>query len=301
MDQKAYNEKLKQAFPPSPFASSQVPNPTGSNSVALYLCNLSLAPGIIKLITSAGYMIEGSVKSGSDYSYSASCYAGNHYRIVGDAGGRSFSFSFSSWFPYGRFSFHRPLLFQRYPSQLYVGFIGRCYDLCFYSWRLLRIWGSSVAYRPLIVECNKVCFRGWYNHCPFSHPYRFLIVVLSAYKQIRAQSTDVLSDVNENNYDRAFAFLRPSKSLTCIFALYFSPGLPQYHSDPRRFRHGSSPLRNRTSKISRLLYETILSYIASTLQAIVQFLQYRQGTTGRHRTCYRPCDARARDPCRRRE
>lgn len=139
MDQKAYNEKLKQAFPPSPFASSQVPNPTGSNSVALYLCNLSLAPGIIKLITSAGYMIEGSVKSGSDYSYSASCYAGNHYRIVGDAGGRSFSFSFSSWFPYGRFSFHRPLLFQRYPSQLYVGFIGRCYDLCFYSWRLLRI------------------------------------------------------------------------------------------------------------------------------------------------------------------
>lgn len=35
------------------------------------------------------------------------------------------------------------------------------------------------------------------------------MVVLSAYKQIRAQSTDVLSDIDEDNYDRAFAFLRP--------------------------------------------------------------------------------------------
>lgn len=38
---------------------------------------------------------------------------------------------------------------------------------------------------------------------------RFLIVVLSAYKQIRAQSTDVLSDIDEDNFDKAFKFLRP--------------------------------------------------------------------------------------------
>jgi hypothetical protein len=38
---------------------------------------------------------------------------------------------------------------------------------------------------------------------------RFLIVILSAYKQIRAQSDDVLSDVGEDNFDRAFNFLRP--------------------------------------------------------------------------------------------
>ena len=46
---------------------------------------------------------------------------------------------------------------------------------------------------------------------------RFQVVVLSAYKQIRAQSTDVLSDINEDNYDRAFGFLRPGQSLrrTC--------------------------------------------------------------------------------------
>ncbi len=38
---------------------------------------------------------------------------------------------------------------------------------------------------------------------------RFLVVVLSAYKQIRAQSENVLSDVGEDNFDRAFNFLRP--------------------------------------------------------------------------------------------
>lgn len=40
---------------------------------------------------------------------------------------------------------------------------------------------------------------------------RFLIVVLSAYKQIRAQSTNVLLDIEERNFDKAFAFLRPGK------------------------------------------------------------------------------------------
>ena len=38
---------------------------------------------------------------------------------------------------------------------------------------------------------------------------RFLVVVLSAYKQMRSQSTDVLSDVGEDNFDKAFSFLRP--------------------------------------------------------------------------------------------
>jgi hypothetical protein len=38
---------------------------------------------------------------------------------------------------------------------------------------------------------------------------RFLLVVLGAYKQMRAQSEDVLSDVGENNFDKAFEYLRP--------------------------------------------------------------------------------------------
>ena len=34
----------------------------------------------------------GAIKSASDFSYSASSYAGDHYRIAGDAGGKSWGF-----------------------------------------------------------------------------------------------------------------------------------------------------------------------------------------------------------------
>ncbi|KAF7359930.1 FAD/NAD P-binding domain-containing protein [Mycena venus] len=38
---------------------------------------------------------------------------------------------------------------------------------------------------------------------------RFLLVVLAIYKQINSQASAILSDVNEDNFDRAFDFLRP--------------------------------------------------------------------------------------------
>lgn len=48
---------------------------------------------------------------------------------------------------------------------------------------------------------------------------RFLVVVLGAYKQMRSQSTDVLSDVGEDNFDKAFSFLRPGTLSLCIRVL----------------------------------------------------------------------------------
>lgn len=41
--------------------------------------------------------------------------------------------------------------------------------------------------------------------------FRFLFVVLGTYKQIRNQSANVMSDVDEDNFDRAFDILRPGK------------------------------------------------------------------------------------------
>lgn len=52
-----------------------------------YVSSLSLAPGIVKLVSKTGKLVEGSVKSASDFSYSAPAYSGNRYRIIGDAGG----------------------------------------------------------------------------------------------------------------------------------------------------------------------------------------------------------------------
>jgi len=40
---------------------------------------------------------------------------------------------------------------------------------------------------------------------------RFLLVVMSAYKQIRNQSTAVMADIDEDSFDRAFAILRPGE------------------------------------------------------------------------------------------
>lgn len=39
--------------------------------------------------------------------------------------------------------------------------------------------------------------------------HRFQIVVMSAYQQIQSTDLDILSDVDEDNYDRAFAAIRP--------------------------------------------------------------------------------------------
>ncbi len=41
--------------------------------------------------------------------------------------------------------------------------------------------------------------------------YRFLLVVMSAYQQIRNQTRPVLADVDEDNFDRAFGIWRPGE------------------------------------------------------------------------------------------
>ena len=57
--------------------------------------------------------------------------------------------------------------------------------------------------------------------CLIDTPGRFLIVVLSAYKQIRSQNVPVLADIKDENFDKAFAFLRPGTYT--IFLLFSYP------------------------------------------------------------------------------
>lgn len=40
---------------------------------------------------------------------------------------------------------------------------------------------------------------------------RFLMVVISAYQQMRNQKEPVLSELGEDNFDRAFSFVKPGK------------------------------------------------------------------------------------------
>lgn len=100
MNQEQYNARSK--------SQSSVDMPHESSSLLQrYMQNLHLAPGVMRLLNGKdiGYsegmsddgkaqeesiqakLEPGSVRSASDFSYSAPSYAGSGYRIVGDAGG----------------------------------------------------------------------------------------------------------------------------------------------------------------------------------------------------------------------
>lgn len=84
--------------PPSSLSPPSLPFSPGGSWSALagaeqrYLKALDLAPGVKRLLGSEGLMLRGepesdTVRTASDYSYSASSYAGENFRIVGDAAG----------------------------------------------------------------------------------------------------------------------------------------------------------------------------------------------------------------------
>ena len=50
-----------------------------------------------------------------------------------------------------------------------------------------------------------------YQDCPDLFQTRFLIVVLGTYKQMRNQNVAIMSDIDEDNFDRAFDILRPGR------------------------------------------------------------------------------------------
>ncbi|KAF5353753.1 hypothetical protein D9757_012941 [Collybiopsis confluens] len=157
------------------FDSSATPNPSGSTTVARYISMFRLAPGIVKLITKKGTLVEGSVRSASDYSYSARKYAGTGFRIAGDAG-----------------AFIDPF-FSSGVHLAMTSALSAAVSVC------ASIRG----------DCTEEQAAEWHT-ARFSTSYtRFQIVVLSAYKQLRSHKASILSDVSEDDYNRAFAFLRP--------------------------------------------------------------------------------------------
>ena len=160
---------------------------SGLSSKEFYLSSLNLAPRL------NGYLIEGDmvteVKSGSDYSYNSSSYAFANARIIGDAG---------------------------------------CFiDPFFSSGVHLAITGALSAATTICAtirgDCNEETAGKWHSNKVKEGYSRWLLVVLSAYKQMCNQHEHVLSDFGEDNFDRAFNFFKPSKSyypssrITCIF------------------------------------------------------------------------------------
>ncbi|KAF9265990.1 putative halogenase [Marasmius fiardii PR-910] len=138
-----------------------------------YLEQLKLAPGVLRLLEKSTFT--GVVRSAGDYSYAADRYAGPRFRLAGDAG-----------------AFIDPL----FSSGMHLAFTSALSAACTIA---VAICGHCTDEEAGVFHSTK-----------FGTSYtRFLIVVWAAYRQIKFQSDPILSEVDEDNFDRAFNFLRP--------------------------------------------------------------------------------------------
>lgn len=147
-----------------------------SDSLSFYHHELSRAPHIMALLVSATLVTDKGpvIRSASDYSYSATSYAGPGYRIVGDAAAFIDPF-FSS-------GVHLAL----------SGALSAAASIC-----------SSIR-----GDLSETDAYSWHNVRVGTSYTRFLVVVLSAYSQMTNQGKPVLSNVNEADFDRAFGHFR---------------------------------------------------------------------------------------------
>ncbi|KAL9623323.1 MAG: hypothetical protein Q9160_002430 [Pyrenula sp. 1 TL-2023] len=139
----------------------------------LYKECLKLAPQITNLLKTA--TVTADIKTASDWSYSASAYAGPHFRIVGDAG---------------------------------------CFIDPFFSSGVHLALASSLSAAITVQaarrgDCDEFAAAKWHSNTVAEGYTRFLLVVLTALRQIRMRTEPVLSDFDEEGFDNAFAFFRP--------------------------------------------------------------------------------------------
>ncbi|KAG1776887.1 putative halogenase [Suillus placidus] len=170
MDQESSNRKKK--------ASRAISGASSSNLLAHYKEELSRTRGVLRLIGNGTLRNDGkpeAVKSASDFSYSAPTYAGDHFRLAGDSG-----------------AFIDPF----FSSGVHLAFTGG----------LSAALTIAASIRGLCCEEDA---QRWHTSKIATSYTRFLLVVLGTYKQIRNQSMPVMSDVDEDNFDRAFDLIRP--------------------------------------------------------------------------------------------
>lgn len=152
----------------------------GSSTSQVYRKSLELAPNLRKLISNGELVTD--IKSASDFSYSASSYASPYVRIVGDAG-----------------CFIDPF----FSSGVHLAMIG-------------ALSAATTICASIRNDCEESVAAKWHSTKVADSYTRFLLVVLSAYKQISNQNEPVLSDLGHDNLDQAFARFRPSKTSSLV-------------------------------------------------------------------------------------
>lgn len=148
----------------------------GAQSLAdFYHFALSLTPNLCKILGDGKLVTD--IKSASDYSYNSAAYAIPYARMVGDAG-----------------CFIDPF----FSSGVHLALTG-------------GLSAASTICAAIRGHCTEETAAKWHSQKVSEAYSRFLIVVLSAYHQMRKQEGHILSDLREDNFDRAFDHLRPSR------------------------------------------------------------------------------------------
>ncbi|RYP49870.1 hypothetical protein DL768_004486 [Monosporascus sp. mg162] len=145
----------------------------GLDTKGLYLESIKTTPQIHDLLSKA--TLASDIKSASDWSYSAPAYSSPFCRIAGDAG---------------------------------------CFIDPFFSSGVHLALASGLSAAVTICasmnnQCTELAAASWHTKKVAEGYTRFLLVVSSALKQIRAQDEPVLTDFDEKSFDRAFAHFRP--------------------------------------------------------------------------------------------
>ncbi|KAF9263046.1 FAD/NAD(P)-binding domain-containing protein [Marasmius fiardii PR-910] len=138
-----------------------------------YMHQLARAPGAMEFLKDAE--LDDEVRMASDYSYSATSYAGPRWRLAGDAA-----------------AFIDPF----FSSGVHLAF----------NSALSAAISVLASIRKDVSEERAAAYHDKKVATAYT---RFLLVVLSAYKQLRNQDMDVLCDVDTGNFDTAFDILRP--------------------------------------------------------------------------------------------
>ncbi|KAK3906045.1 tryptophan 2-halogenase [Staphylotrichum tortipilum] len=144
------------------------------STLEFYKDCLTLAPEIHSRLDEAE-LVSPNIKAGADWSYSATEYAGPNFRVVGDAG---------------------------------------CFiDPYFSSGVHLALAGGLSAAMTIQAsrngECSEFQAAKWHSSKVAESYSRFLLVVMTAMRQIRSGEEPVLNDFDEDGFDRAMGFFRP--------------------------------------------------------------------------------------------
>jgi len=142
-----------------------------------YLATLQkLVPNLWQFLKD-GQLATEEVRSASDYSYRSTSYALPNTRIVGDAG-----------------SFIDPF----FSSGVHLALTN-------------AVSGAATICAVLRGDCDQNTAAKWHSQRVADGYERFMLVVLSAYRQMRRQAEPVLSDIDEDNFDKAFASFRTGR------------------------------------------------------------------------------------------